>query len=50
MACWEEVNFKGVTINLTQENGTTLDRDLKLETMFLLANLPPKSPQVSISP
>ena len=43
MACLEEeVNFKDVTVNLTQENGTSLDRDVKLETRYLSANPPPK--------
>lgn len=31
MACLKEVNFKDVTVNLTQENGITQDRDVKPE-------------------
>lgn len=37
----EEVNFKAVTVNLTQENGTTQDRHVKLEKhKNLWTNLP----------
>lgn len=39
MACLEEVYFKDVTVNLTQENGTTLDKDVKLEKHRYLVSL-----------